>query len=260
VVIDKKASPSSAARAGVLPHLDVGSGEPVVILHGYGLLPRTYEATARRLAKHCRVIVPALFDSHLRWDPDRVLDGLLATIDALGFERITMIGHSFGGALELEFAARNLDRITEMVFVDTLAMSREWTLAREALHPVNLARMTSPRAAVDFVASWLTHPAELVGAAWWGFTSDRLAEIHVVASAGIRSHVLWADRDGLLSRDDGESFARELHASFTVVHSPKIGPIDHDWMFRNPTLFVSALRKLHLEALEARRAQERVPK
>ena len=125
---------------------------------------------------------------------------------------------------------------------------------------MNLARMASPRAAVDFIASWLTHPAELVGAAWWGFTSDRRAEIRVVAGAGIRSHALWADRDGLLSREDGNAFARELHASFTVVHCPKTGPIDHDWMFRNPTLFVSALKKLHLEALEPRRAQERVPK
>jgi len=254
------ASQGRALRAGVLSHLDFGSGEPVMILHGYGLLPRTYEATARLLAKHCRVVVPSLFDSHARWDPDRVLDGLLATIDELGLERVTMIGHSFGGALELEFAARNLDRTTEVVFVDTLAMSREWTLAREALHPVNLARMASPRAAVDFITSVMTHPAELVGAAWWGFTSDRRAEIQVVASAGIRSHVLWADRDGLLSREDGEAFARELHASFTVVHCPKMGPIDHDWMFRNPSLFVSAVRKLHLEALEPRRAQERVPK
>jgi len=222
------------------------------------LLPRTYGKTARLLAKHCRVVVPSLFDSHLRWDSARVLDGLLATIDALEFERVTMIGHSFGGALELEFAARNLDRVTELVFVDTLAMSREWTLAAEALHPVNLARVTSPRAAVDFIASVVTHPAELVGAAWWSFMSDRTAEIQVVANAGIRSHVLWADRDGLLSRADGEEFARALNASFSVVHSPKIGPIDHDWMFRNPTLLVSALKKLHLHALEP--SQERVPK
>jgi pimeloyl-ACP methyl ester carboxylesterase len=244
----------------VLPHLDFGNGAPVVILHGFGLLPRTYEASAKLLAKRCRVIVPALFDSRLRWEPNRVLDDLLSTIDALGFERVTMIGHSFGGALELEFAARNLDRITELVFVDTLAMAREWTLAREALHPVNLARMASPRAAVDFIDSLLTHPTELAGAAWWGFTSDRAAEIKVVASAGVRSHVLWADRDGLLAREDGEAFARELNASFTVVHCPKLGPIDHDWMFRNPTIFVSALEQLHLEALGPRRAQARVPK
>lgn len=250
---------TSRERAGtrVLPHLDYGSGAPALIFHGYGLLPRTYAKTAKLLAKRCRVIVPSLFDSHLRWDPNRVLDGLLETIDTLGFDRVTLIGHSFGGALELEFAARNLDRVTELVFVDTLAMSREWTLAREALHPVNLARMASPRAAIDFLTSWARHPAELIGAAWWSFMSDRTAEIQFVANAGMRSHVLWADRDGLLSRSDGEAFARALGASFTVVHSPKIGPIDHDWMFRNPRLFVSALEKLHLEALEGRPARER---
>jgi pimeloyl-ACP methyl ester carboxylesterase len=237
------------ATGQVLPHSDFGSGAPVVLFHGYGLLPRTYEATARLLAEQCRVVVPFLFDSRLRWDPNRILDGLLATIDALEFERVTLIGHSFGGALELEFAARNLDRVTDMVFVDTLALSREWRLAREALHPVNLARMASPGAAVDFISSWVTHPMELAGAAWWAFTSDRSAEIKVVAASGIRAHVLWADRDGLLSRADGKSFARKMGASFTVVHCPKLGPIDHDWMFRNPTLFVSAVEQLRLSAL-----------
>jgi hypothetical protein len=54
--------------------------------------------------------------------------------------------------------------------------------------------------------------------------------------------------------------ARRAHTSFTVVHCPKLGPIDHDWMFRNPTLLVSALKKLRLEALEPHPAQERVPK
>ena len=141
----------------------------------------------------------------------------------------------------VDLVRRNLDRVADIVFVDTLALSREWTLAREALHPINLARMASPGAAVDFISSWVTHPMELAGAAWWAFTSDRNAEMKVVAASGIRAHVLWADRDGLLSRPDGKAFARKMGASFTVVHCPKLGPIDHDWMFRNPTLFVSAV-------------------
>ena len=62
------------------------------------------------------------------------------------------------------------------------------------------------------------------------------------ASAGLPCHVLWANRDTLLSRRDGSEFARDLGASFTVVDRPKgAGPVDHDWMYRYPALFVVAL-------------------
>ena len=67
--------------------------------------------------------------------------------------------------------------------------------------------------------------------------------------AGLVSHVLWANRDSILSRPDGERFAGELGGSFTVAEAPDGRPIDHDWMFQEPDLFVSHLEGLKLEAL-----------
>jgi hypothetical protein len=95
--------------------------------------------------------------------------------------------------------------------------------------------------------SWLTHPRQLIDAAWWGFTSGRSRDIHLIAEAGVPAHVLWANRDSLLNRNDGQEFARELHASFTVVDAP--GYVDHDWMYRHPQLFVDHLERLGLAAL-----------
>ena len=143
---------------------------------------------------------------------------------------------------------RQPERVVELVFADTLAVSREWVLAREALsHPWRLLGMATPRAAIDFMRSWVEHPRQLVDAAWWGFTSGRSEDIQRIAKAGIPAHVLWANRDSLLNRQDGQEFARELHASFTVVDAP--GYIDHDWMYRHPQLFVEHLDRLGLRVL-----------
>jgi pimeloyl-ACP methyl ester carboxylesterase len=229
--------------------LDVGMGHPVVLMQGFAMQPRTYLDVALRLAERCRVVVPPLFaQPGGAWSPDRVLDDLTATIDAYGFDQVTMIGHSFGGALELNFAARHPDRVAELVFVDTLAMSREWTLAAEALHPSHLIWMATPRAAIDFATSVLTHPLCLARAGWWGFRSDRRDQVAAIAATDIPCHVLWADRDSLLSRSDGASFAHDLGADFTVVHGPD-GPVDHDWIYRHPALAVEQLDRLHLLAL-----------
>lgn len=244
-------APPRTRTSRPLNHLDLGDGPALVLLQGFALQPRTYLDLAERLAERCRVIIPALFaEPGGRWSAARVLDDLEATLDHLGIGPVSLLGHSFGGALQLDLAVRNPARVTELVFVDTLAMSREWTLAAEALHPMHLVWMATPRAAVDFVSSALRHPLCLARAGWWGFRSDRHDQVATLATTTIPRHVLWADRDSLLSRADGAAFARDLRASFTVVHGPAGKPVDHDWLYRHPDLALTQLERLGLLALQ----------
>jgi pimeloyl-ACP methyl ester carboxylesterase len=235
--------------------IDLGTGEPVLLMQGFGLQPRTYLDVALLLAARCRVIVPPLFaERRGSWSPERVLERVLAELSTRGIGRVTIIGHSFGGALELELAVRRPDLVRELVFVDTLAMSREWTLAAEAVRPLGLLWMATPRAAIDFGRSVASHPLCLARAGWWGFRSDRRQQVAVVREAGIPAHVLWADRDSLLTREDGRAFATDLGADFRIVHGRdgpgrRSPPVDHDWMYRHPGLLVDELDRLGLEAL-----------
>ncbi len=247
---------NGAVRSGLdwspdtLRTLIVGDGPPVVILHGYGLSPFSYRGLAELLAWRTRVAVPAIFALHGRWSYERALTALVATLDRLGMERVTLIGHSFGGGLELGLAARHPERVVELVFADTLGMSREWVLAEEAVRPMTLFRLATPTAALDFTRSWVSHPMQMVRAAWWGFVSDRRQEVATIAREGLPCHVLWANRDTLLRRSDGSEFARDLHATFTVVDRPQgAAPVDHDWMYRYPGLFTVHLERLGLKAL-----------
>lgn len=239
------------ARALEVP-VDIGEGPPVVLLHGFAMRPATYLRTAQLLASKARVVIPDLFDLRGRWNYQRVLGSFTATLDTLGLDRVSLVGHSFGGALELGFAASRPERVVELVFSDTLAVSREWGLADEALrHPLGLLNLATYPAVSAFVHSWALHPRQMVQAAWWGFTSGRGDDISAIAEDGLGAHVLWANRDSILSRTDGEAFAREMKASFTIARPPEGGPIDHDWMFQNPELFVSHLEQLGLVSLSA---------
>jgi len=232
--------------------IDVGSGHVVVMLPGFALAPVAYHRTAGLLARRgrCRVLVPELYRVSGGWDYNAMVARLRCSLDARDVELVTMIAHSFAGGVQLGFATRWPGRIVELVFVDTLAVSREWPLAREATrHPFRLLRMATPIAAGTFVRSLVTHPREVAQAAWWGFTSGRSSDIDQVAAHRLPAHVLWANRDSLLSRDDGRSFAHELGASFDVARAPGGRSVDHDWMYRHPELFVGHLEALHLAAL-----------
>ena len=243
--------PSASSKARPLRCVSVGEGPPLVLLHGYAMQPETYLPLARLLADQARVVIPAIFALPERWSFDHALECLELTIDDLGIDRTSLLGHSFGGGLELAYASRHPDRVVECVFSDTLADRREFRLAEEALrNPPRLLGMASRAAAEAFFKSFLTHPVQLVRAAWWGFTSDRSDDIETIVAEGIPCHVMWAARDSILLRSDGQDFARDLHATFTVAKAPpEYGPIDHDWMFDDPELFESHLEDLGLRVL-----------
>jgi pimeloyl-ACP methyl ester carboxylesterase len=235
---------------GLAVPIDLGKGAPVVMLPGFALPPAVYAQTALLLAESCRVIIPDLYRVSGPWRFDDILGRFTNTLEGLGLDRVTLIGHSFAGSLELGFAARRPERVVELVFADTLAVSREWPLAAHAVsHPLRLLWMATPSVAASFTRTALGHPRQVAQAAWWGFRSGRSDDIGRVAASNLATHVLWANRDSLLSRTDGRDFAQGLHASFTIVDGARGKPVDHDWMYRHPRLFVDHIGKLDLVAL-----------
>ena len=232
--------------------IKTGDGPPIVLLHGFAMRPATYGGLVQLLAERCRVYVPDLFAVRGRWSYPKVLDAFIATVDALRLDRVSLLGHSFGGGIELGFATRLPDRVVEVVFSDWLASSREWQLAAEVLrHPVRLLRLATPKATASFARTCVDHPRQLVDAAWWGFTSGREIDSEAIARAGLPAHVLWANRDSILSRSDGRRFAEELNATFTVAAGTDGACFDHDWMFQQPKEFFDHLDGLGLAALSS---------
>lgn len=243
-------SPADVSTAPLL-HIEEGAGKPLIILQGFGTLPTTYRSSALLLGRRCRVIVPAIYwGQGMQWSADKVRHGLHQLLDDLEIERATFLAHSFGGGILLEFVARHEDRVADLVFADTLGMAHQWKLAREAArHPLRLLWMATPTAARDFGEAVINSPGHLIQAAWWGFESDRRIEALMVRERKIKTHVLWASRDSLLSRDDGKAFAADMDASFEAVESPLDKPVDHDWVYRHPWLLEERLEALDLWAL-----------
>ena len=84
--------------------VDTGDGPALVLLHGFAMQPETYLPLARLLTDRIRVVIPAIFALPGRWTFERALACLEATLDNRGLERVSLLGHSFGGGLELGLA------------------------------------------------------------------------------------------------------------------------------------------------------------
>ncbi len=95
---------------------------PVICLHGVTAHGGHFARLATRLP-HFRVLAPDLrghgrSSSDPPWGIRTHLDDVLVTMDSIGIESAVWVGHSFGGRLVLEIAAREPELVERIVLLD----------------------------------------------------------------------------------------------------------------------------------------------
>ena len=95
----------------------------VMCMHGVSSHAARFRRLAERLTPRFRVVsVDLRGHGESEWEPPWDLDthvaDLLETADALGIEVADWMGHSFGGRLALELAARAPERVGRLVLLD----------------------------------------------------------------------------------------------------------------------------------------------
>jgi lipase len=97
-------------------------GAPVVCLHGVNAHGLRFRRLAERLPARRVVAVDLRGHGHSEWEPPWDLEthvaDLVDTADALGIGRADWVGHSFGGRLVIELAARAPERMERAVLLD----------------------------------------------------------------------------------------------------------------------------------------------
>lgn len=95
-----------------------GQGEPVVLLHGFSLDRRMWDAEVDRLEGAYRVVRYDLRGHGLSaepLEPYAAYDDLLSLLDELAIERATLVGLSAGAQLAVDFALAYPERVERLV-------------------------------------------------------------------------------------------------------------------------------------------------
>jgi haloalkane dehalogenase len=115
-----------------LHHTEVGSGAPVVLLHGNPTSSHAWRNVVPRLGHGVRALAPDLVDMGQSGKPDiayrfadhaRYLD---AWFDAVGLDDVVLVGHDWGGALAFDRAARHPDRVRGLAVMETIVRPLTW--------------------------------------------------------------------------------------------------------------------------------------
>jgi 2-hydroxy-6-oxo-octa-2,4-dienoate hydrolase len=160
-------------------YLEAGDGRPVVLVHGSGPGVTAYanwRLTIPGLATKFRVLAPDMVGFGFTERPagvgygmDTWVGQLVGFLDALGLQRASIVGNSFGGALALRLAARHPDRVDRLVLMGSVGVPFPITPGLDAVWGYQPS-VQNMRALLDIFA----FSRELV--------TDELAEVRYQAS------------------------------------------------------------------------------
>lgn len=133
----------SIVAAGIRTNLhDLGTGAPVLLLHGSGPGVSAYanwRLVMPELSASRRVIAPDLVGfgftdrppAH-RYGLDSWVAHALGVMDALELDRVDLVGNSFGGGLALALAIRHPTRVRRLVLMGSVGVPFELTPGLDA--------------------------------------------------------------------------------------------------------------------------------
>ncbi len=235
-----------------LSYGDEGTGDPVVLLHGFPCTRALWNGVAPALAAagH-RVLTPDLAGygaSVGASDMSAQADHLLALFDALGLDRVAIVAHDVGSAAAQILTARASRRVRKLVVIDGVhegdwAMEAigsicDWPAADASRLFKLLVRRVRTSAAhgriSDAAAREVLAPyqgdaggARLIAAARAldpRQTASLSRELH---ESGVPALVLWGEHDSYLSPEAvGRPLATLLRAPFVLLPGGHFLPLE----------------------------------
>lgn len=221
--------------------LRLGTGQPLVFLHGWGLSPRPYLPALRALAaRGYTVYAPSLpgfgrSEARAPWQQGvrGVATHMTAAIEGLGFDGpVPIVGHSFGGGVALRLASQRPDLASSLTLFSPVGgagngPSSVHGLIAEAAQKVDPA----------FIAGWLwwcapsllRRPVSAAVSARAARHADLVTEARAACGAGLPVHLVFADNDFVVRPGDLPTCAAGIVAT-TVAGR-------HSWILGDPQRF-----------------------
>jgi pimeloyl-ACP methyl ester carboxylesterase len=226
-----------------------GNGPLLVLLHGIAGSSATWEDVIPRLSGCHTVIAPDLLghgdSSKPRGDYSlgAYANLIRDLLGALGEERGTIVGHSLGGGIALQFAYQFPERCERLVLVSSGGLGRE-------LHPL-LRAAALPGAEV--VLPWLC----VAGRHGVGTVARALGRIGLRASADLEE--IWRNFASLEEPDARQAFLHTVRAIIDLG-GQRVSATDRLYLASAlPTLIIWGERDPLIPARHGHEAHEKIP-
>jgi pimeloyl-ACP methyl ester carboxylesterase len=221
------------------------SDEPLLFIHGWGMVVEGYGKTLMRLAAQGWQIhamdLPGFGKTDAlpaRWsDLQGYVEFVSATVGASPLKGVTgpVVGHSFGAGIAAKAAVLDYLSFSDMMLVTPIGGGcgpDGWALlAKALLFELNQHIAISVSASAG---SAVRHPLALARSAFAAKTADMYHDLAVLRERGVPVHIVFADQDKITP-------PRNLRWAPSTTTTMVQG--NHGWMLNCPDEFVASARK-----------------
>lgn len=115
-----------------ISYSDVGSGETIVFLHGWGTSKDTYNGLISILSKDYRCVsidLPGFGNSEIieKITLPKISGVIDKVIKNLKIKKFNLVGHSLGGAVALVYASRHQENLNRLVLISPFVTFRQFS-------------------------------------------------------------------------------------------------------------------------------------
>jgi pimeloyl-ACP methyl ester carboxylesterase len=253
----------------------VGNDEAVLLLHGLAGSSKTWDAVMPQLAKRYDVIAPDLLGHGESAKPlgdyslGAFASGMRDLLAVLDVNRVTIVGHSFGGGVAMQLAYQHPQLVDRLVLVGSGGLGREvsWLLRLLTLPGFEYVMPFGfPKPIVDLgtsVGRFLGRRgvrSDRMGEMWRAYSSlagaaNRRAFVRTMRgvieptgqlidatdrlymAARVPTLIVWGDRDAIIPVEHGRAAHEAIETSQLVI----LEGVGHFPHVENPDRFVEVL-------------------
>ncbi len=228
----------------------LGDGPPLLLIHGITASSESWSDVLPGLAERHTVIAPDLLGHGLSGKPQgdyslgAFASGVRDLMVALGHDRASVVGHSLGGGVAMQFSYQFPERVERLVLVSSGGLGRE-------VHPL-LRAATLPG------SDWVLPALAKTGALGAGAAAGRL-----LGRFGLRpSPDVSGIADGFATLEDPEACRAFLHTARSIIEpsGQRVSASDRLYLAAGmPTLIVWGERDPLIPVEHGRAAHELMP-
>lgn len=228
--------------------LTLGSGDPLVFLHGFGANPDIYLRSLVALARRNRHVIAPTLPSFGKSDPLHVeqqnvrgvAEHMVATLHQYDPDLgpVDFVGHSFGGGVSLRIAATHPEMVKSLTLICPVGGAGQGASGVGDVVRGILAGDAGAHWLFNgyrhFIPAFVKHAPSVVAAGLAAWHSDQIEDVATVDRLGIPVRFLFANRDRLVRPGAIPSLAS------ANVHV-EIQDGRHSWLIGEPERFVEAV-------------------
>ena len=211
------------------------AGTPLLLLHGLAGSNRCWQRNLPDLARNFQVYAPDLSGfgqsrRKNRFDLNQAADEIVSWMQTIGLQRMHLIGHSMGGYIAIDLAARFPHMVDRLVLVSAAVQvaTDPSRITHEAARKFNLRWLKS--LPLIFPDVWFCKPQSIMSAMQIMLRTNLQERLARITAPTL---LLWGDEDPMVPIEQGYALARHVPCQEMVV----IESAGHHPMWEQPEAF-----------------------